>query len=51
VFEAAAGSTGRYGITPEMIVSLFADAGYSISTMRRWLAGRPPLGGDWFCQN
>ena len=50
-FEAGARSTGHYGVTPQMMVSLLDEIGYSVSTMRRWLTGLAPAGPEWFCRN
>ena len=44
VFEAGEPSSGHYGVTPQMIYSLFRERfGYDLNTMARWLAGEPAL--------
>jgi FkbM family methyltransferase len=49
IFEFGRGGGGWYGISPEMMYSLLHDEfGLSVSTMRRWLNGEPPLGRDEF---
>ncbi|MEZ5286845.1 MAG: FkbM family methyltransferase [Vicinamibacterales bacterium] len=52
VFEASVRSTGQYGVTPEdMYGMLNRDYGFEVSTMRRWLSGRPPMSADEFASN
>jgi hypothetical protein len=44
VFEASARSTGLYGVEPEQMHGLLTqELGYRLSTMKRWLAGGPPM--------
>jgi FkbM family methyltransferase len=44
VFEAGRSSTGCYGVTPEMVFDLVTgDLGLALSTMARWLRGKPPF--------
>lgn len=44
VFEAGEPSSRHYGVSPEMIHTLFRERfGYGLTTMARWLAGEPPL--------
>ena len=44
VFEAGVKSTGHYGVSPSDIHQLITrDFGMQLSTMARWLSGRPPL--------
>jgi FkbM family methyltransferase len=52
VFEAAARSTGLYGVTPDDFHRFFTDrCGMSVSTMERWLEGRMPYALDEFGAN
>jgi FkbM family methyltransferase len=51
VFEASCKSTGQYGVTANMMFAALTELGYSISTMRRWLDGKPPLTSAQFDQN
>ena len=49
VFEAGRRSTGQYGVTPEQVVDwLESNLDYRVSTMERWLSGRPSLTRDEF---
>jgi FkbM family methyltransferase len=42
VFEAGERSSGRYGVSPDMIFDLFDDRfAYRLSTMERWLGDEP----------
>ncbi len=43
VFEAGARSSGHYGVTPEALCGWFAEQGYRLTTMARWLAGQPAM--------
>ncbi|MEE4174432.1 MAG: FkbM family methyltransferase [Xanthomonadales bacterium] len=44
VFEAGEPSSRHYGVSPQMIHSLFRERfGYALTTMARWLAEEPPL--------
>ena len=44
LFEAGPRSTGQYGDGPGDFFALLADGcGYRLTTMSRWLGGRPPL--------
>jgi hypothetical protein len=52
VMEASIGSTGQYGVTPEMFYDLMVDElNYKISTMGNWLNGSPAYDRDSFIQN
>jgi FkbM family methyltransferase len=51
IFEASARSTGQYGVTPQDFTALFGRLGYRLSTMARWLAGKPAFVGGEFAQN
>ena len=43
VFEAGEKSTGQYDVTPEQMFDYLGECRYDVSTMKRWLAGQPPL--------
>lgn len=44
LFEAGPRSTGQYGDGPDEILALLVEGcGYRLTTMSRWLGGRPPL--------
>jgi FkbM family methyltransferase len=52
VFEAGSKSTGQYGVTPDDLFILVAQAlGYDLSTMGRWLARRPAFTAEEFRHN
>lgn len=52
VFEAGSKSTGQYGVDPEEVFELITvQLGCHLSTMQRWLAGRPPYGEAEFCED
>jgi FkbM family methyltransferase len=52
VFEAGEPSSGRYGVTPEMIFSFVSEnLGYSISTMKMWLEDESPFTKEAFIEN
>lgn len=45
LFEAGPRSTGQYRDGPDEILALLVEGcGYRLTTMSRWLGGRPPLG-------
>jgi FkbM family methyltransferase len=49
VFEAGSKSTGQYGVEPDDVYALcVTDLPYELSTMRRWLDGKPPYSQDDF---
>lgn len=48
VFECGA-AAAQFGATSQAIRAALQDAGLLISTMGAWLARRPPLSGDEFC--
>jgi FkbM family methyltransferase len=43
VFEHGLGGSDIYGTTPRKVFDYFADLGLSISTLKAWLNGKPPL--------
>jgi FkbM family methyltransferase len=52
VFEASCHSTGQYGVTPGDLYSFLTDTlGYRVTTMRRWLDGKPAYTLDEFIDN
>jgi FkbM family methyltransferase len=52
VFEAGSRSTGLYGVTPDDLFTLLADdMEYDLSTMQRWLGGRPAYSREEFRHN
>jgi FkbM family methyltransferase len=52
VFEAAAISTGQYGVRPADFYELVTcELGYQLSTMTRWFRGWPPLSPEGFVHN
>jgi FkbM family methyltransferase len=52
IMEASIGSTGQYGVTPEMFYDLMVnDLNYKISTMGNWLNGAPAYDRETFIQN
>jgi FkbM family methyltransferase len=52
VFEAEEPSTGKYGVSPEVLFDLIAnDFGLQVSTMQRWLENQPPYSRREFHEN
>lgn len=52
VFEAAARSTGMYGVSPDQLFDLITERfGMELSTMDRWLHGRNPYRREEFAEN
>lgn len=51
VFEASQRSTGQYGVSPETMARLLAGWNYELTTMYRWLRGRPPYAPGEFATN
>jgi len=52
VFEAGKKGTSCYGITPDQIFSFLEnECQLQVSTMERWLQGRPPFSLQEFCDN
>ena len=51
IFEASARGGGEYGVAPGDFTSLFGRLRYRLSTMERWLAGRPAFTHAEFLDN